>query len=386
MASSRRNSIVSALLVAALAHLASAQVFHVPGDFPTLPAALAGVPADAVIVVHGGNHPPITVTKPVTIVGSPQATIVNTDVDDPIAPFKLANAITLAGAGSGRVTLSSVRTTGSADGSFYSISGAGIFGGGFSELHLTDCSIQPAQWTALTGQAQGANALTVFLPYVLLERCTVVGGLSDTDACDYPWNPSGGAGVAAPGATVAVLDSTVTGGRGPIMCFSDGNCPGGPLMESDGGPGIVAATVLRAASTISGGKGQPVTCGSTIVGTELDGPAIVAGTVTDLGTALTASGAAVMGLGWTLTWSTSPPTSLLVVGTPSVAPLQVGTKGLLFLDAVTMKVFPVAGGIGQSITSTLPTTAALSGVEFGAQVYDIALQHLTRPVVAVFQP
>jgi len=223
-----------------------------------------------------------------SIVGSPQATIVNTDVDDPIGPFKLANAITLAGAGSGRVTLSSVRTTGSADGSFYSISGAGIFGGGFSELHLTDCSIQPAQWTALTGQAQGANALTVFLPYVLLERCTVVGGLSDTDACDYPWNPSGGAGVAAPGATVAVLDSTVTGGRGPIMCFSDGNCPGGPLMESDGGPGIVAATVLRAASTISGGKGQPVTCGSTIVGTELDGPAIVAGTITDLGTALTA--------------------------------------------------------------------------------------------------
>src|SRR5262245_10788662 len=265
----------------ALGAAAAAQVFNVPGNFATLQAALNGVPPGAVIVVHGGVHPPVTVSKPVTIVGSPVATIVNTDVSEPMDPFALADAIRLAGPGAGRVTLENVNTTGVADGSIFSSSGSGVFGGGFAELHLVDCDIQPAQWTMLTGQAEGADGVHVTVPYVLVERCTVTGGLSDTDDCIYPLNPDGGAAIHAASATVTVLASTVNGERGPIICFPAGTCPSLPLPESDGGPGIVATRVLRAASVIAGGKGQPVTCGPTIIGVEADGPPIVAPTVTD---------------------------------------------------------------------------------------------------------
>ena len=381
-----RSAMRSAVLsISVLAASAAAQVFHVPGDFPTLAAAVAGVPANAVIVVHGGTYPPITIAKPLTIVGSPQTTIDNTDEPDHANPTGLVASITLAGGGSGRVTLENVRTQGIADGSIFSSSGEGVVGGGFAELHLVDCDVQPAQWTLLTGQAQGADAVAVDVPYVLVERCTIIGGLSDTDDCDYPLNPSGGAAMRVPGGTIAVLDSTVTGGRGPIMCFSAGNCPGGPLPESDGGAGIVAHTVLRASSTITGGKGQPVTCGSIVVGTEADGPAIVADVVADLGSALGSSGAAVLGASWTLSWSTSPGTSLLAFGTPSTPPLDLGGKGFLFLEPSTLHLLAVTGGMA-TLPSTLPATATLAGVEFGVQIYDPELKELTRPVVAVLRP
>jgi hypothetical protein len=370
--------------IVALSAAATAQVFDVPGDYATLNAALAAVPPDAVIVVHGGLHAPVTVTKPVTIVGSPQATLVNTDVSDP-SFYSLVPAITLAGAGSGRVTLENVKTTGVADGSVFGSSGEGIFGGGFDELHLVDCDLQPAQWTMLTGQAAGAAAVQVTVPYVLVERCTITGGLSDTDDCIYRLNPSGGAGLTAPG-TVTVLDSTVTGGRGPIMCFFDFNCPSLPLPESDGGPGIVATRVLHAASVIAGGKGQPVTCDSVIIGVEADGPAIVAPTIVDLGTALSASGPAVLGGAWSLAWSTTPPVALLAYGSPTTDPVQVGTKGLLFLDADTLTLVSVPGGAGQVLMATLPSLPTLTGVELGVQIYDVTAKKLTRPVAAVLRP
>ncbi|HEX5012504.1 MAG TPA: hypothetical protein VFY71_19110 [Planctomycetota bacterium] len=374
-----------ALSLTLLAASAAAQVVHVPGDFPTLASAVAGVPADAVIVVHGGTWPPITLTQPVTIVGSPQVTIDNTDAPDLPNPFSLVASITLEGVGFGRVTLENVRTWGFADGGLFSSSGEGILGGGFAELHLVDCDVQPAQWVLLTGQAQGADAIAVDVPYVLVERCTIIGGLSDTDDCDYPSNPSGGAAMRMPGGTIAVLDSVVTGGRGPIMCFSAGHCPGGPLPDSDGGAGIVAHTVLPASSTITGGKGQPVTCGSALVGTEPDGPAIVADVVTDLGSALGSSGGAVLGAGWTLSWSTSPGAALLAFGTPSTPPLDLGDKGFLFLDASTLHLLVVAGGMA-GLSSTLPATAGLAGMEFGVQIYDVASKQFTRPVVAVLRP
>jgi hypothetical protein len=372
--------------VVALSAASAAQVFDVPGNFATLQGALNAVPPGAVIVVHGGVHPPVMVTKPVTIVGSPVATIVNTDVSEPMDPFAMADAIRLAGPGRGRVTLENVNTSGVADGSFFSSSGSGVFGGGFAELHLVDCDIQPAQWTLLTGQAQGADAVRVTVPYVLVERCTVTGGLSDTDNCSYPLNPDGGAGIHAASATVTALDSTVKGGRGPIMCFPAGNCPSLPLPESDGGPGIVATEVLRAASVITGGKGQPVTCGGHIIGVEADGPPIVASAVTDLGTALSASGPAVLGATWTLIWSTTPPSALLAFGAPTTVPVPIGTKGLLFLHADTLTLVPVPGGAGQVLMANLPALPVLAGVELGVQLYDVAAKKLTRPVVAVLRP
>jgi hypothetical protein len=365
---------------------AAAQIFHVPGSFATLNGALAAVPPGAVIVVHGGSHPPITITKAVTLVGSPQALIQNTDVPDPIQPFKVSDAIRLAGTGSGRVTLANLRTQGTANGALFSTAGAGVAGAGFAELHVVDCVIEPAQWISLTGQAQGADGVTVAVPYVLVERSTVIGGLSDTDACDYPLNPSGGAGLRAAGGTVAVLDSTVVGGRGPIMCFSVGNCPSLPLPESDGGPGIVALAVLRAGSAIAGGEGQPVTCGPLVLGTEADGPPIVAGSVTDLGNALTASGPGILGAPWALSWSTTPGPAFLAVGVPSVPPASVGSKGLLFLDADTLLLLAVAGGPGQVLVSVLPAIPSLAGQEVAVQIYDTVIDRLTRPVMAVLQP
>jgi hypothetical protein len=229
------------------------------GDYTDLQTALNQVASGEIIHVRGGSFDPIIITKPVTIIGSP-APVIN--VGPPQAGIQPA-VITLAGPGSGAVILANIVVGGILDGFISSRVNPAINGSGFSELLISRSIIQAPYWqhSSLSGTATGGRAIKVTVSEITISHSTISASASDTNSC-YGYGQAGVEAIYAPGATLTLLDSTVHGGDGSIVCDYFGPpapsaCPCAGL-GGEGGDAINVGTLYQTDSTIIGGFGGDV--------------------------------------------------------------------------------------------------------------------------------
>ena len=383
--------LVLSLLAGETVHAAT---LHVPGTHPTLDAAVAAAAAGDVIVVQGGVHPPVEIGVPLSLIGDPQFTIDNSSVFGAVPAVE--PAVLLAGPGHGRVSISRMTTSGQAD-VFQFVGGqplrveAAIAGGGFDELLVLDSTLEPCQWAVVDGGWEdGAPAIDVTVPDVLVARTSVIGGhaILTTCATGAPNVPTAVAapGIRAPGSTVVVLDSDVAGGNGAAWCFGQlgAPCPSLPHPNVTGGAaGIVADLLLTAGSTLSGGAGSDVFCWpSSIIGAVPAGPAHVAGQVETLSGSFSAPGPIELGGTWSLDWAPADGYGVLFVAPPT--PPTAAGPGWAFVDVGALAVVPI-GGVTPPLGVPVPNQAALIGVEVAAQLYGAGAP-LSRPFVGQVLP
>jgi hypothetical protein len=369
-----------------LAAPAGAQV-DVPGDFAELQAAIDASPPGAVILVHGGTHPSIVIDKPLTIVGESLPVIEGTLSS---FGFKKLASITLAGTGSGTVTLVGLRTRSTLFEGLVDEGEPGILGGGFAQLRVLHCEIAGAGAISASGTEAlyGAHGIDVTVPWLVVEDSIVTGGDTLYAFGGQP-KPLASTGISAPASTLTLLDSQVTGGLVHDFLWNEffQPCPGdcGSILGS-GGTGIVAAVMHRANSTVAGGAGGTFTCTpSGFVCAKPDGAALAVGSVTDLPDNLSASGPLDEGGSFHLEWTSLGSPALLLVSPLSLPPVQVGAHGLLFLDVPTATIFLVPGGGSFQVDVAIPSFSSLVGLALTLQVYDPVLG-LTRPLLAAFVP
>jgi len=373
------------LALAILAAPSAAQVVHVPGTYDDLQWALNKAEPGATVIVHGGTWVSIKILKPVTILGEPAATLVMDRTNPGYAPA----AITLVGPGSGTVVLSHLAIYGYPEGLFLQGSAeSAITGGGFTELHLFDCDVTGAEWLPpVTGAASGTPAIDVDVDFLLLSRSHASGGRSITDDDSSCSGPSGPPGVVAPGATVIALDSTIEGGVMPrLNCLQPGGCPSGGA----GGTGLIAASVFRAGSTITGGAGAALynTFGTPyLCGTASDGAAMQVTTDEPLNGDLQQTADLRIGYAWGLSWSTTNAAVLGISVEERLAPYRL-RMGPVFLDLSEMLVLQLYPA-GASLYSTpVPDDPCLIGFRVTAQLNELLpiRAHVTRPVTSVIRP
>lgn len=375
------------LLVIALllAPVAPAQVLHVPGDYPDPQSAIAAASPGAVVVVEGGFWLPITIDKPLTLVGVADA--IGLPLFLPDGPPPVAQSpITLAGGGSGTVRLAHIQVGGNVDGSAYSACAPSISGGGFAELHVFDSFIEGAPWVfAYNTTFPGADGINVDVPFVWVERCTVRGAFAVADDNHAHTScPDAGDALVTTG-TVMLLDSDVNGGTGPVLEWdSDGagscppSCPGGA-----GGDGVRCAKLVHSGSSIGAGTGAiwladvgSFPCCVGPVGADVDAPE------QKLPDDLVGTGPAHLGQPWNLGWSLPGPAVLLFVSA-SVGPApQLGNPALHlppphFLGVVLPSTF--------QIDTVVPAAVAFTGVEYGVQLYSL-VTGWSRPLAGVIAP
>jgi hypothetical protein len=377
------RSFFSPCAMTALAGIAAGQI-HVPGDYPDPQTAVDNASPGDVIVVHGGTWtsagpgPALLIDKALTLIGAPAPTF------EP--PFSGGTghqppAVRLAGPGAGTVVLANVRTGGQTSGFTWSHVQGGLAGGGFAEVHVYDSTIAAATWAFLTGIGEGASAIDVDVPFLLLSGCVVRASDGADDGC-YGAVPDGDAGVRCTG-TVVVLDSDVAGGSYRQPCFFTPGCQ--PITSGDGGAGIVAARVDEAGSSIAGGPGAQwsdvlgMPCGSAS-----DGPAVVATTHVSLANDLTVARPTRLGGAVALAWSTPGPVIHLFYSRPGPPVTIAPALGQAYLDPARARlagVFAAPGGVSFAV----PPFAALVGLELTFQGVDLP-GVVSRPVAVVLVP
>jgi len=379
MTSNNRRLVPLALLL--LAPLAAAQVIDVPGDFPDPQSAVVAAPDGATILVHGGQWLPLVIDRPLTLVGDGLPLFLP---DGP--PPTALSPVTLAGPGHGVVRLVGIQLGGGVDGSVYEACDPSISGGGFDALHVFDSLIVGAPWQfAYNFTFPGADAIDVDVPLVWVERCTVRGAdAAAGDNATHMTAVDAGDGIVSTG-TVVLLDSSAQGGDGPQLSWDDGGgggcppvCPGGA-----GGDGVACQRLERANASISAGAGS-VWLDENGISTCCEGPAgsaLVVGEDVPLANDLVASGPALLGQPWTLSWSLPGPAVILFVSAGVGPAPQLGAPKLhllppLFVGAVL--------ATPSSLPVTVPPDTTLTGLEFGVQVYSI--QGWSRPVAGVLGP
>jgi hypothetical protein len=382
------RSIVSLLMIfLCSAAPVSAGTIEVPAGQPTLQAAIdAAAPGD-VIRVTGGVWNDLLIDEAVTIVGvaGQEPTLRCTTANPGIGGCDEIAAVTLAGPGSGVVELVNVRIEGSVmDGPFCNPY-AGIRGGGFDELRVLHSTVEAGSWLFVTGLAQGADAIDVSVPRLLIEDSQIQGGAGDDDGSGLfsLQLPLAGRGVVTSGDLI-LGDSTVVGGAGiTAQIFDQFFCVPDASFYSGGEGGdavVVAGTLWRSQSTLTGGVGSVVSCvptGQTAI--KSDGVAVVAGDDRPLPGDLQGSGPIVQGQLWNLGWTSSSPSSLLVIGFPAT-PLQVGQKGVLLLDPDLLFLVDIPGAGPISLPLSASSDPAFLGLTVGFQVYDPVTSKLGNPV------
>lgn len=364
----------------------TAATLEVPNQFPTLQAAINAAQPNDVVIVHGGTHDPITINKPLTIVGDPLATIDNSAIpfSDPVP----VPAIRIQGSGTGYVRLIGLKTSGTTDGSFYSTTAEGILATGISQLLVEDCEVNPALWAFLSGIGVGKPGIDCSAVELKVVRSKVRGGRTDTDDCDYPSAPNSAPAIQAPNATVIAIDSDIRGGDGAAFCFSTGNCPVCPCANLGGlpGRGVVAQRLFYGGpkTVILGGIGKPVLCGSNVIYQQSNGsPSFTTGPTIYLGASLTGNGPLELGTLMTLTATNAAPNTLLLLGAPG-SPLFVGAAyGWLFMNPVSM--FQVTIVNFTQFGLNVPNSPALMGAEVVAQTYHSTTK-LSVPYFSVIHP
>jgi len=232
------------------------------GDYTQLQQAIDAVSSGTRIRVIGGTYGPITIAKSLTILGDPAPTIMPPQTGSSAQP----PAIDLTGTGSETLTLHNVTVTGQTPWPFGQ-AGAGIRSSGFREIRILHSSIHAPNWSKyLTGAFFGASAVdAVGATRVIVVSSDVRGSHSDTDGSGGPGQPDGPPGIRAPGATVLVLTSTVTGGNGSDLFFTWGCTDPCPCklptnFAGLGGVGIAAATVFESGSQVAPGTSGSAWC------------------------------------------------------------------------------------------------------------------------------
>jgi hypothetical protein len=374
-------------LILCLSAPVSAATIEVPGGQPSLQAAIDGASAGDVIRVTGGIWNDLLIDEAVTIVGvlGQEPVLRCTTANPGIGGCDQIAAVTLAGPGSGVVELVNVRIEGSVmDGPFCNPY-AGIRGGGFDELRVLHSTVEAGSWMFVTGLAEGADAINVSVPRTVIEDCQIQGGAGDDDGSGLfsLQLPHAGRGVVTSGDLV-LADSTVFGGAGItdqifdlFFCVPDASF----YSAGEGGDAVlVGGTLWRSQSTLVGGAGSVVTCVPT--GQDAikpDGVPVVAGDDQPLVGDLQGSGPIVQGQLWNLGWTSTSPSSLLVIGFPS-APLKIGQKGVLFLDPDLLFLVDIPGAGPISLPLLASGDPAFLGLTVGFQVFDPGTSKLGNPV------
>lgn len=379
------RSLVPSTALALLSAPLSAQI-DVPGDYSDLQVAIDHARSGDVIVVHGGTWGPIVIDKSLTLIGDPRPLLMS----DLSVGLQQVPPIELAGPGTGEVVLANVEVGGRVCGFQIGIILGGIHGGGFDELHVFDSAIAAPRWgLCLTGVAEGAEAIDVAVPYVLVVNSTVLASDGAADDC-YLFVPDGVAGIRAPASTVVVLDSSVRGGsfRRPCVPVHD---PSGPCGGAGGagGDGVVATKVVEAGSKILGGPGATwTTLEGKFCERKPDGVPVAAAEHDLLLDDLYSSGPAQLGQPFVLSWTTPGPVAGLFWSHGPAPPFHL-VAGLLevHLDPASMRLLRMvpAGGGTRSFELSVPVASALIGFEAAFQAFDPP-DHVTRPVVAVLRP
>jgi len=358
----------------------------VPIDFADVQAAIDGVAAGGTVVVQGGEHDPIVIDKPLTLVGDPAPLFRPIPGGGPFTTHP--PLIALQGPGAGRVVLKSVDTGGSADGQLYATFSAPVAGGGFDALVVEDCSILAPTWINLSGGAFGAAAVDVSVPTVLIERSTLRGGRDRLDIC-ASFSFDGHAGVRAPGASLVVLDSLVEGGAGEDLCLAEVACNPALATGGAGGPGVVVDRLFHAQSTIRGGAGGAQTCWGVPISPAPSGPDVVAGQVVHLTENLFGDDPLAIGQSWDLGYVVAGAVSVLFVAYEPGVPFEVPPLGWLFFAPSSVIATPfVPGGVVFGIvtkTFHVPADASLVGLPLIFQIWDTD-QGMTRPLVKTIEP
>ncbi len=371
------------VFVAVVTGVCRAATLEVPSPYPTVQAAINAASAGDIILVHGGTYGPVVVDKALTIIGDPMPTISNT-----IAAGSMPSvppAIGLAGPGSGVVRLVNLKTRGVTDGMYYGQTNSGIGGGGFAELHVEDCDIEPADWQYLSGVGIGEPAIEVSVPYVVIARSRVKGGETGTDSSCYVGVPASGAGVCAGTSTVVVLDSEIRGGDGADLSFLPGCWPYPlSLAGGAGGDGVVADRLFEGGplSEVEGGGGGDITCWGLVIGQTPDGAAFTVNTYVPLGADLCANGPLVLNAWLVLYMLPAGPASFLLLSTP-IQPLDVPGHGWLFLQPAGMLLLGLVSGPDVSVQ--VPNTPALVGLSVAMQLWD-PVTKLSNPYISTIQP
>lgn len=360
---------------------------HVPGDFAKLQDAIDASAPGGTIVIHGGTHPSIVIDKPLTLVGESMPVIAAT-----IGMMEIKMpSIRLAGPGSGVVTLVGLRTYAPLLEGLVGFGNPGILGGGFDQLRVLHADIEGAGAVSGSGTEllQGTHAISVTVPYIVVEDSVVEGGAT-VRAFGGPGLTGGSTGIHAPFSTVTLLDSQVSGGLVHDFGWAEFFYPCPPsceaLVGSDGGTGIVAAQLYRSNSSVTGGAGGTIIClPSFTTCAKPDGPPLQVTLVTDLPNNLLASGPLDQGALFQLSWFSLGNPALLLASPVSIPPVAAGAHGLLFLDVGAATLFAVPGGGIVDASFSVPTASVLLGAGLTLQVYDPVLG-LTRPVLAAFVP
>lgn len=360
------------------------------GSPANIQAAIDALNPGDTLIVPAASYPPITITKPITLIGNPICSF------DGTWNSNNTPAITLQGSGSGDVVLSRVVTTGyaSAWSSSSGTSNHGIYGYGFSGLYLLDCTINPLVFSiepvdgSYFGLSGGSGVLVGQISQVVVERSTVLGG--DALGVYYPApgasdGKNGGDGISAYGATVVVLDSYVAGGAGPSYSnesYVSGipNEPCNPTAWGSAGTGIVANIMVSSNSTVIGGLGGTAFCGGSALFTFASGdPVQLSDSWKSIPSDFTASGALVNNSSWTLSWAGS--FAILLAGVPGPL-LNIGNQVLL-MQPTSVFVVAVITGPGVSIPISLPPSLVGFNVVLQA---GLDTGTLSRPVVATLLP
>lgn len=391
------KTIASALVTLLLVGSAQASVIVVDpngsGNFTDLQPAIDSAVANDVIHIKGGTYGSIVISKPLTLVGSPVATIEPSP--HPLFPIQ-EDAISLAGSGSGTVTLVNINTGGTTNGFFLAQSGRAIAGNGFEKLVIINSDIIAPQWVAVTGSAQGRAAIEVTIPFVAIEESSIVGQDSTTDVC-YGFALDGGKGIKTNG-TVLLLDSTVEGGDGMPLCTSGLVGPNVPPTASacpcsneggKGGDGLTANSLFSANSVVAGGIGTDVYYFDSqgikqSWGKQPDGATeVVANKVALNDSNLLGSGLLTPGQQWSLNWGSGTAPSTLFVS-PAVALPAFSSAGWIFFSPTQVAPLSVPAG-PQTLPYTPATGTFTPGSTLLLQLHD-PTNGMSRPYVTATLP
>lgn len=383
-------------LLAVTSTVASAAQINVPADYSSLQDAIdAAAPCD-VIVIDGGEHPPIKIDKCLWLVGtnSPllRPTTIQEDQNEPFGPtFHSRPVIRLDGAGVGDVSIAGIRIEGTVSQAWFNNLPSCIEGDGFDNLYIVDCELTAPAGFESTGAWEANHGVDVDVGDVVVMDSTITGG---SPGSDEPWFMSsifpGGDGIRATG-DVTICDSTVRGGDGMINTVFDGmgfdDC--NDFSAGEGGAGVrTPGTVCTCGgSTITGGAGGQLTLpppfGTLCI--RLDGPDYDVGFTCGFNQLMLApQGGLGGGQTLTLTWDSPDAATLLVWGWQPIGPIQVGNEGLLYMDPNAIRLLPLpAPGLNSGTLSLDDPT--LAGLPIVFQMYNPSVG-LSRPVIEIIQP
>lgn len=366
---------------------------EVPADFAVLQDAIDAANPNDVIVIDTGEYAPITITKSLTLVGRGDRPVILAATPLQAGGHTQIPTITLAGPGRGVVTLSNLATGGVTDGFFFGTTTTVIQADGFDELRILHCDIEAPKWEFLSGFAKdGMVGITTSVPWLLVEDSMVVGGHGDDDisgALSF-FIPCGNSGIESTG-TVTLVDSVVRGGDGLDTVLADdfpGGCPNScdDISGGTGGAGVSATLLQLAGSVVQGGHGARVSCYDTGSGTTstvcdaADGVSIVAGTAVEhLPGTLLGSGPLTLGDEWSLTWSFTSASGLLLVSLLPMPGVQVGAKGKLFMNTSPIITISLPGNGLNSGSFAIPSAPSLTGLSVVLQSYE-SPAGLSRPL------